>query len=421
MTNVKKIMNGKFTKWLRCVSLNFWLIGFFILMLTAQTAVAQTAQNGTITGTVRNGTTDEPAPEGTEVILHAYNSSYTSTETLTTTLDANGRFQFNLTDHPDDWVYLVSTTYQELSFSSNIAPLTAEQTLDLSLTVYEPTSDPAHVVIDQLQISLTFVGQEVEVSELYSVANEGTAVFTDGSERGTVQVNLPDAAQAVAFERGMGPNSGFFPAEEFIQEDGRWFDTIALRPGPNSLTMRATYRLPLDDMLDLSRELPYQANHVTVALPDNGIAFAADGWQQQSTQSVGERGVILVYARDGLASNSQLALAFSGSAVAVPASAVSLNGTNSSDLIVSLGILLLVTFVAFRLLRPKTNRVPTPQLAAAGPMLLPGESDKAERWQLLFALADLDEAYKSGKLAKADYQQQRQEIKSQLRSIWEVV
>lgn len=417
-------MNSKSPKWLRRISFIFWLIVFSVLVQVAQTAVAQSTQSGTITGTVHNGTTDEPAAEGTVVTLHAYNSSYTNAETLTTALDADGRFQFNLTDQPDDWVYLVSIAYQDLSFSSNIAPLATNQPLDLSLTVYEPTSDPAQVIIEQLHVSLSFVGQEVEVSELYSVANEGTAVFTGSlgrSEAGTVQVNLPAAAQAVSFERGMGPNSGFFPTSEVIKQDGRWYDTTPLRPGPNSLTLRATYRLPLKDGLDLSRELPYQTNNVTVALPENGIAFAADGWQQQATQSVGERGVILSYARDGLAPNSQLALTFSGSGAAASAPSVSLNPTNSGDWIISLGILLLVTIVAFRLLRPKTKFVPTPQLAAAGPAPLPNEGDKVERWQLLFALADLDEAYKSGKLPDAEYERQRQEIKNQLRTIWEVV
>ncbi len=421
VTKVKKIMNCT-PQWLWRTSLIFCLSMLSVLMMNEQTAVAQTTQSGTVTGTVHNGTTDEPAAEGTEVTLHAYNSSYTNAETLTTTLDADGRFQFNLTDQPDDWVYLVSIAYQDLSFSSNIAPLAANQPLDLSLTVYEPTSDPAQVIIEQLHVSLSFVGQEVEVSELYSVANEGTAVFTGSmgsSEAGTVQVNLPAAAQAVSFERGMGPNSGFFPTSEVIKRDGRWYDTTPLRPGPNSLTLRATYRLPLEDGLDLSRELPYQTNSVTVALPDNRIAFAADGWQQQSTQSIGERGVILSYGRDGLAPNSQLALAFSGTTTSAPS--VPLNSANSGDWIISLGILLLVTIVAFRLLRPKTKFVPTPQLAAAGPAPLPNEGDKVERWQLLFALADLDEAYKSGKLPDAEYERQRQEIKNQLRTIWEVV
>lgn len=399
------------------------LIG--LLLVGTQTAVAQANQDGTITGTIHNATTDEPAAEGTVVTLHAYNSSYTSTETLTTTADADGRFQFDLTDKPSDWVYLVSTTYQDLSFSSNIAKLTAGQPLNLPITVYEPSSDPATIVIDNLHISLNFVGQEAQVSELYSVTNEGTAVFTGTSgniDQGTLNLNLPPAAQTPTFERGMGPNSGYFPATEFIQRDGRWYDTIALRPGPNSLTLRVTYRLPLADALDLSRELPYQTNTVVVSWPDSGLNFATDGWQQQPSQSAGENGVFLSYARTGLLPDSQLALSFTGTLQSGPTGPI--NSSSTSDWIISLAVLLLIGTVALRLLRAKnqTSRLPqTPQLATAGPAPRLSEIDKAERGQLLVALADLDNAYKNGQLTEAAYQQQRQAIKDRLRTIWEIV
>lgn len=394
------------------------LIG--LLSLGRQTAVAQTTQNGTITGTVRNGSTDEPVAAGTIVTLNAYNNSFTNAETLTTAVAADGRFQFTLSDKPADWVYMVSTTYQELSFSSNIVKLAADQSLDLPLTVYESTSDPANIIISNLQISLNFVGQEAQVSELYTVSNEATAVFTGGSEgAGTVQINLPESAQSPSFERGMGPNSGYFPATEFIQQDGRWYDTLALRPGPNGLTLRVTYSLPLADAFDLSRQLPYQTKSVTVALPDGGLDFAADGWQQQASQSAGENGVFLNYTREGLMPNSELALTFSGTAAFVPATAST--SSTAGDWIISLGIVLLIATIALRLLRPRKNTVRLPQLATAGPAPLRPETDKAERRQLLSALADLDIAYQSGQLAEAAYQQQRQDIKNRLRNIWEIV
>lgn len=414
-------MIGVSRKWLRRIALIFFGCFIFSTIVIEQTAVAQTGQRGTITGTVHNGTTNEPAPEGTEVSLYAYNGSYTRTETITTTVDADGRFQFNLTDQPYDWVYLVSTTYQELSFSSNIAALTADQPLDLSLTVYEPTSDPANIVIDQLHISLEFVGQEVGVSELYVMSNEGTNVFignSGSSEAGTIQVNLPDAAQAATFERGMGSGRGFFPTAEFIRRDGRWYDTTALYPGPNSLTLRVTYLLPLTGGLDLSRELPYQTNNVVVALPDSDLAFAADGWQQQATQSVGERGVILSYGQSDFAKDSQLALIFSGTVA--PAQASPLSSFTAGDAVISLGILLLVTFTVWRLLRTKAKPIMTTQLVTAGASPSTHETDKAERSRLLFALADLDNTYQNGQLPEAEYRQQRQEIKKQLHTIWEV-
>lgn len=394
-----------------CVALSMlWL---------AQTAVAQTSQSGTITGTVRNGSTDGHAPEGTQVTLHAYNSSYTATETLTSTVDANGRFQFALTDKPGDWVYMVSTDYQELSFSSTIAPLSGTQPLDLSLTVYDSTTDPAQIVIDQLTISLTKSGESVQVSELYSFTNEGTAVFIGSSDQPGIQINLPVAAQAPSFEHGMGPSSGFFPANELVQQNGRWQDNTPLRPGPNSLTLRVTYSLPAAE-LDLSRALPYPAKTVLVAVPDS-LTFTADGWQQQATQSAGERGAVLRFARTEIDAGSPVALAFSTPDRAAP-STNSLTASPMSDWVLSLAILLLMATVALRLLRPGVWQTAVPQLATATGSAAPphGNQDKVERFQLLFALADLDTAYKNGQLSEAEYNKQRQEIKNRLRAIWEV-
>lgn len=387
---------------------------FLLLLLQPlPTAVAQSTQTGSIVGTVDNGTTDAPAQAGTEVTLHAYNSSYAASETMTTTLDRDGRFQFTLTDKPTDWFYLVSTDYQELTFSSDIAAISGIQPLDLSLTIYERTSNPASVSIDQITLALTSVGQQVQVSELYTFANGGTTVFADSHDTGGVEIPLPNAAQMPQFERGMGPNSGYFPASEVVQRNGRWYDTIPLRPGPNSLTLRVTYQLPADQSLDLSRELPYPTNAITVTVPDDGPQFVAAGWQQQPTQSMGQRGAVLSYGLNDLHKSSQLTILFSGAVVSQQ------TVTNASEWFLGLAILLLAAFFALRLLRPKTPGAGTspsrPQTAVPD-----NNRQHAERWQMLFALADLDNAFNRGELTETDYQQQRQTIKNHLRTIWEI-
>ena len=404
--------------WYRLILISFCFA--FIFSWLVPTAVAQTNQTGIITGTVLNGTTENPAPEGTQVTLHAYNSSYTATETFTALLDANGRFQFTLTNKPDDWVYMVSADYQDLSFSSTIASLSGAEPLDLSLTVYDATTDPANVVVDQLSITLTTLGESVQVSELYSFANEGTAVFIGSSDQPGIQINLPAAAQMPTFEHGMGPNSGFFPANELVQQNGRWQDNTPLRPGPNSLTLRVTYNLPAN-ALDLSRTLPYPTRNVLLAVPD-GLTFAADGWHQQATQSAGERGATSRYTQSELAAGSTLQFTFSADEAGSTSSS-SLKNPPLGDWVLSVAILLLMTTVALRLLRPGVSQTAVPQLATpAGAVPSSTDNqDKVERFQLLFALADLDTAYKNGQLSEAEYNNRRQEIKSRLRTIWEVV
>ena len=157
-----------------------FIIPFVVLLnLSGQTAVAQTTQSCIIIGTAFIGTTEEPVAFGTAVTLHAYNSRFTNTETMTTTVAADGRFQFSLTDKPCDWVYMVSITYQEVTYSSKIGRLQANLPLTLSLTVYESTSDPGDNAIDSLQLSLNVVGERAQVSELYTFSNSVKRLKTD--------------------------------------------------------------------------------------------------------------------------------------------------------------------------------------------------------------------------------------------------
>lgn len=394
----------------RVVIFGFGIV--FIFSWLVATAVAQSTQTGIITGVVHNGTTGMPAPAGTEVTLHAYNSSYTATETMTSTLDENGRFQFILTDQPADWVYLVSTDYQDLSFSSNIAALKGDQQLDLSLTIYDPTSNPASVQLNQLILSLAIVGQQVQVSELYTFANDGTAVFRGNDQASGVEIVLPAQAGTPKFERGMGPTSGYFPANEVVPQDGRWYDTIPLRPGPNSLTLRVTYQLPLGQSVDLSRELPYPTNAVTVIVPDDGPQFVAEGWQQLPTQSMGQNGVLLTYALSDLDKGSKLVLSFSGTAVAAQPS------TDAGDWIISIAILLLALYVGRRLLQPQNSPIHNAQVKKQS--AVPGvDGQRDKRRQMLLAIADLDNAFQHDELTETEYHRQRQEIKNQLSIIWE--
>ncbi|MCP4416506.1 MAG: hypothetical protein GY805_07785 [Chloroflexi bacterium] len=407
--------------------LHVTLFCLMIFIVGVQTAVAQTdiIDEATISGIITNGTTSGNVPEGSEVTLHAYNSSYTRAETFVATVSPNGRFQFSISNKPADWVYMVSITYQDLEYSSNIGSLSNSQTLNLPITVYEPTQDATEISIDRLHISLTAVGNDIQISELYTFNNDATAVFTGSSgnsDDGTIALNLPNGANNPTFERGLGSNGGYFPTIDFFQQDGRWYDTVALRPGPNSLILLVTYRLPAAEHLTLTRELPYQTNSIIVALPDNGTIFASDGWQQQSTQSAGENGIILSYARNDFQPGSSLSLAFAGADMLRGNGRSPINTSPSAtDWIISLGILLFVTATAVRLLRRRANPAAAAQLAPVGsPSQIAIEAEPDERWQLLFSLANLDNAYKNGKLSKDEYQNQRQEMKTRLRTIWEI-
>ncbi|MCP5094808.1 MAG: hypothetical protein GY943_04575 [Chloroflexi bacterium] len=380
-------------------------------------------------GEIANGTTGQPLTDPVEVTLHAFNRSYTATDTMTTIVESNGRFTFPLTNNPPDWVYMTSVRYKDLEFTSDIGKLTeATSSLQLPITVYEPTRDPNVIAIDQLHVSLTFLEGEVEVNELYTFDNRGTAVYvgtTGDLTNGSVQITLPDNAIDPQFERGLGPNSGFFPANDLLQQEGRWYDTYALRPGSTSLTLLVTYRLPYQAALTLSHSLPYQTETVLVALPDNGITFQSAGWQQEASRSTGTDTVIRSFSRTGFAAGEALQIGVNGR-LSSTSTTIATQTQSTTDWLLSGIILFIAVGMVGRLFwRRRSSRVEA-ELEIEDEVesrhvsvQMNAEQETAVRCrQLLVALATLDEAYSCGDIVDPHYTNRRHQLKAELKLIW---
>ncbi|HFQ94607.1 MAG TPA: hypothetical protein ENK32_11390 [Anaerolineae bacterium] len=312
----------------------------------------------TITGIVQNGTTNGRLREEIPVTLRAYNGSYTIAQTYTTTLSADGAFTFTLEETPDDWVYMVTLTYKGQDFSSDVGQLdTANPQLSLPVTVYEPASDPAAIRISRLHVSLTFLGDQLRVSELYNFANDSAAVFvgTNGrADEGTIQISLPQGAADPAFERGLGQDR-FFPANEFFQKGDSWYDTLPLRPGASSQTILVTYSLPYAAGMTLNHDLAYPADELFLALADRGVTLTGGEWTQQESRSAGENGVILTYTQSGLDAGSRLTIPLQGD--------LRLNGRSASQpdnqtgqWIIAAGVFLFGLYLLWRMIRQRRKK-----------------------------------------------------------------
>lgn len=405
--------------------------------VVAQTAVLPTPQpvsttapgGAMIGGTIINGTTGAPLPAGLPVVLYAFNSSYTRTETLHSILAADGSYSFDVSQQPSDWVYMVGVTYNEIEFTSDIGTFeNAVTTLSLPVAVYEQTTDADAVVIDQLQVSLAFTDGQVQVHELYTFDNRETAVFigeAGDSAGGTVAFMLPEGAISPEFQRGMGPSSGYFPANEVFQSGDHWYDTYHLRPGATSLTMLVTYRLPDRDGITLAHTLPYAAENVSLALPADGVTLDSTGWQQLASRPTGSNGgVIRNYSQDNFAAGALLTIGLSGRSTPQPASPPQL-GVSVDQAAWMLSVIVLLTAVTFII------RLVILQRAAAGKHESSHESEMlpapdpadliARSRKLVIALAVLDEGYDKGWIDEAGYHLRRQNLKAELKMIWDQI
>lgn len=369
-------------------------------------------ENGTVTGSVTNGTTQSNLAADTQVTLTAFDETFQPTLTLTTTLDAAGNFQFNLTDIPPEWAYLATVNYAGVNFGSESGQLSrANPSLDLPVSVYEPSNDASQVTIDQLHIILEFSDGFVQVNELYQFSQNDLTVFVGAQgdvSQGTVEISLPAGVTAPTFSRSFGSLDSFFPATDLIQTANGWADVVPLRPGVGTLSLLVRYNLPYDDNLDLSHDLQYNLGGVNLVMPDVGVTLANESeWVNQGAQVISE-GAFLSFTRELIPAGDSLAISLSGQPEVATSSTgnATLVRNQSQEMLIG-GIALAFSLAGAVYLWQRWQQT---------------DNEPAEpgREELLQAIADLDDEFAAGEIAQKEYGRRRQALKEQLMAIWYV-
>jgi hypothetical protein len=359
-----------------------------------------------VSGQVVNATTGEMVGPDAPVRLRAFTRDLEITLNLTTTLDALGNYQFALTDVPQDWFYRVAVEHEGIEFGSDFGQLTfAAPALDLPVTVYDTTSDPAAIAIQQLHTIVTFDTEgQLTVSELYVVRNDGQHVFvgeTGDVAQGTFEIAVPPEAESLDFQRGFGSLESFIPANEVVETERGWADTLPLRPGVGALTLLVRYVVPYEDEASLAHPVFYAVDGANLVLPDNGVTLAEEGdWVGSGEQSVqGE--AFQSYGRVNVPAGGEIVLELEGRPRAGD-SAAALVADNNTELAVGLGAALLMGLVAVVALRRWRG---APAVAMS-------------RDELLEAVAELDDAYAAGELDEQAYRRERSALLDELRAEW---
>ncbi|MCB8943928.1 MAG: c-type cytochrome [Ardenticatenaceae bacterium] len=360
----------------------------------------------TISGTVFNGSSNEMLTSG-EALLRAFTNDFQEQLSLTAEVDANGRFQFDLTDVSPEWIYLVSVDYGDLLFTSSANQLNrAEPTLDMPVIVYDKNSDPRAIQIEQVHLIFSFGEEMVEVSELYIVRNLGTAVFVGESgepDNGTIEFALPTGAQNIDFQRSFGNLSSFTPAMEIIPTETGWADTLPLQPGSGGLSLLVSYQLPYRDGLTIAHPLPYRTNNITAIVPEIGVDLSGENWSQQGAQTL-PGGTYTSYVHTALTAGEALTLQLNGRPrLITDASGNTITVRNQTNelIIGSTALLIALAGAAYAVRTWQQNALPN------------------NREALLQALAELDDAYEDHQITPSQYERQREQIKAKLLTLWQ--
>ncbi len=342
---------------------------------------------GTVTGTVRNGTSGSAVPPDLEVSLRGFDGELESV-TRSTTVDSNGDFAFEGVEVVPSRLLVTTVEYQGVAYRSDLAHLLPEDpALELPLTVYEATPDTDLLSVQRLHILFDFsLGGVARVLELWALSNPTDRVMFD--PEGVLKVGLPEGAVNLQFEE----------AEDLprflITEDG-FADTAPLLPGLGGSDLAFGFDLQFDRRLDFEQLLNHRVQAVIILMPPEGPRLTGEGVQDLGVQDMG--GITMHnYAIGTLEAGEVLSFQLS------QGFAAGLGELQVPSLAIGAGVLgialLLVGNWWFRRGAPVAPRQMSPETAPT-------------KGTLLREIARLDEAFGAGSLEEAEYLNQRELLK----------
>ncbi len=325
---------------------------------------------GSLNGTVRNGTTGKLAAGITVVLLQLQGGMEAVADTKT---DAQGRFHF---DNPaiGRQPMLVRAVYRGVNFHKAVPP--KAETADVE--IFEPRGD------------------KLLVGEQYSIENKSAPPVSFFKPDGNFELQLPEHAelQQVA---AWGPSG--MPVVQGTMDRGSNRFAIAYAFHPGQSGVRVSYVMPYPSNEAVVRVFsPYAIGQLGLGAPPtmqvNGPGFQPAGNDQGMS----------LYARDAVPAGTVLDIRVSGTAPAQPAS--DQPGADDSRPVQALpnrldtlkwpligGFVVLFVIGAFILWRQ-----PAPAGApAGGAAAMPGQSGKSKKressaaWQASAAAAQLDQ------------------------------
>jgi hypothetical protein len=242
-----------------------FLIALALALLLTSLAAAQT-----LTGTVKNSTTNKPAA-GDEVILLKLGNGME--EAGRTKADAKGNFTFKLDDTQSP--HLIRAIHQEVTYHRMAPP----GTTSVEVEVYDVGKkiEGIAVVADIMRVQVE-KGQ-LEVVRMFAVQNTSKPPRTQMNER-SLEFYVPEGAQIIGgqavTEHGNPLNSA--PVQE--GDKTRYSFIFPLRPGTTQF--QVAYQVPYTGSANVDPKTIYPLQHFVAILPKSIEFSVAPGANYQS-------------------------------------------------------------------------------------------------------------------------------------------
>jgi Carboxypeptidase regulatory-like domain len=271
---------------------------------------------GTVSGTVKNGTSGTPAA-GVDVILIQLQGGMQPVATTKT--DASGHYEFNnpqLGAAP----MLVRVVYRGVNYHEPIPPGKTAANVD----VYEPTDKPSAFTVPNHAVIVQPRGSEMMVGEEYIISNKTTPPVAFYKKDGSFEFTLP---QGAVFDQASAWGSSGMPVVQATIDKGKNQMALAFPFRPGESGVRISYKLPYaDNRATLENIAHYPAERLIIAAPPS-VQISGAG-----IVSAGQDQGMAIYTRDNVAANDPVEISVAGQGpVAPPQGAVTAPNAGPAD------------------------------------------------------------------------------------------
>lgn len=368
---------------------------------TAEVEIASVPEVlGSISGQINNATTGGEISPNLNVRLHIFDNQLNE-NTLETTASSDGTFGFSNVPIGNDRAYIVTTSYQNHTFSSNmITGDVSVPELNLPITIYESTDDPSVITITGLVTQITSASDRLQVAQIMNFSNTSDKLYAqnevmDGNRYGSIAVPLPPGAQIL--------NTDGDGQRYVLSEDGNTLiDTRPVFPGEEHL-VHVIYTLPYEGSANIQLPLNYELSGSVGLLvqPDN-LTVSSEQLPPMGTQSLG--GTVFQGYGATLSLTAGDVLNFSVAGSPANQTAAVLTPNLLAYALIAIGSL---SFVVAATLYYFGRRMPT------------ATSRYQIREVILEQIAELDELHAQGKIDSEAYQERRAKLKARIAGLWD--
>ena len=249
-------------------------------------AAVESFSGGIVSGQIVNGTATGRVPAEMGVEMFVLDADFRLVDQFAAVADAEGRFSIAEVPIVPDGRYIARVAYRDRIYTTRITPASAfvDGALDLPITIYELTEDPAVLTIEGLVTQVPAVGDSLQVLQVFNFRNDSDRAYSTSAttEEGlpiSVVISLPPGALIMGFGE-----QGRYVASE---DQTAVVDTLPVLPGQGHL-VEVIYLVPYNGDAIVEQAINYSlAGQVRLLARPLNIGVRSDQLPSLGVETVG--------------------------------------------------------------------------------------------------------------------------------------